>query len=319
MSRIFPRKTTAIRRIDKYRWLRSDGTPNFDDRIYRKTEDMEILAKRPVETISSSTPIIEALEKMSKGYRSLVVVRAGYYLEGLVVATDFVNYLGGGDYFSIVVNRHGKNIFSATRNERVATLMNKTPIVAYIDEKFPKVLEKMVIHGIGIIPVVTKEGQVYGIITERDILEYLSAGTTIGLKVSEVMSSPVITIDANSTLKHAMETMIKYGFRRIPVVKNNIVEGIVTAMDIVKFFGTHEAFKRTVTGNIEEILKTPIDEVMVKNVVTIDPDSDVGEAAQKMAEKNIGSLLVVNKKNELIGIITERDVLYAIAVPKPSS
>ncbi len=316
MGGFIPRKTRKFGWRDKYRWLRSDGKPNFDDRIYKKTEELLIIAKKPVATVSSSTPIIEALEKMSRGYRSLIVIKGSNLLEGLVVSMDFINYLGGGEYYNIVVNRHGRNIFSALKNEHVSTLMNREPIVAYVDEKFPDVLEKMVVNGVGVIPVVTRNNEVYGIITEKDILDYLSTSAFVGVKVSEVMSSPVVTIDADATIKASMEKMIKYGFRRLPVTKGNIVEGIITAMDIIKFFGSHEAFKKTTTGDLEDVLKTPVDELMVREVVAITPDKDIGEAAKLMAEKNVGSVLVVNESNELIGIVTERDILYAIATPK---
>ncbi len=298
---------------EKHRWLRSNGTPNFSDRVYKKTEELELLAKRPVETIASSTPILEALEKMSRGYRCLLVTKGQGYLEGLVVAMDLVNYLGGGDLYNIVVNRHGRNVYSAIRNEPIETIMTRDPIIAYIDEKFPVVLEKMVIHGVGVLPIITRDNRVYGILTEKDILDYLSAASFIGVKVSSVMSSPVITISENDTLKKAMETMIKYGFRRLPVVLNNVVHGILTAMDIIKFFGKHEAFKYTVSGSIEEVLKVPVSELMVRNVVTVTPDSDIGEAARIMSEKGVGCALVVSENYELIGIVSERDVLYAIA------
>ncbi len=298
---------------ERHRWLRSDGTPNFSDRIYRKTEDMEVLAKKPVETVSSSTPILEALEKMSRGYRSLIVVKGQGFLEGLIVLMDMINYLGGGEYYNIVVNRHGRNIYSAVRNEPVETIMNRDPIVAYIDEKFPQVLEKMVLHGIGILPVVTRDNQVYGIITEKDVLDYLSATSFVGIKVSEVMSSPVVTVSSSDPLKKAMETMVKYGFRRLPVTRDNTVEGLIAAMNIVKFFGSHEAFKYTVSGDIEEVLRISVSDIMVRGVVTVSPDIDVGEAAGLMASKGVGSVLVVNENNELVGIVSERDILYAIA------
>lgn len=310
------RKTRCWRWRDKYRWLRSDGKPNFDDRIYRKTEELMIIAKKPVVSVSSSTPIIEALEKMSLGYRSLVVVRGGNIFEGLVVSTDFINYLGGGEYYNIVVNRHGRNIYSALRNEPIATLMNKEPVVAYIDEKFPEVLERMVVSGVGVIPVLTRDNRVYGIITEKDIIDYLASTTSIGVKVSDIMSTPVVTVDAGSPIKVSMEKMIKYGFRRLPVTKGRYIEGIITAMDLVKFFGTHEAFKKTRSGDIEEVLKTPNTEVMVKEIVAVKPGSDAGEAVRIMAEKNVGSVLVVNESNELTGIVTERDILYAIVAPR---
>ncbi len=299
------------RKPERHRWLRSDGKPNFEDRIYKTTEEMEILAKRPVETISPQSPILEAVEKMSRGYRSLVVEQSGY-LRGLLLLSHIINYLGGGDYYNIVRERYNYNIYQALNKEKVETLMIKDPIVAYINEKIPDVLEKMVLNEIGIIPVVFRDGRVYGIVTEHDLLKYFISGVKIGVMTSEVMSSPVVTIESGSPLIDAMKKMIKYGFRRIPVVGGNVVLGIITAMDVVKYFGTHEAFKRTSSGNIEEALSIPVDDLMVRELVTARPDEDLGDVAQRMAERDVGSALVVNDKMELIGIITERDILYAV-------
>ncbi len=303
------------RRVERHRWLRSDGTPNFDDRIYRKREELEIIARKPVVTVSPSTPLLEAAEMMAKGYRSLLVSTAGL-LEGLLVAMDLVNYLGGGEYFKAVEERHGYNIYSALEKESVERIMNPEPIVAYIDEKLSDLLVKMVEHGIGVLPVITRDKKIYGIVTEKDILEYLSYAVQIGVKIRDIMTSPVITINADATLRDAMETMVRHGFRRLPVVKDGIVYGIVSAMDIVRFFGTHEAFRHTVTGDIREILRVPVDAVMRREIATVRPDDDAEAAARIMAEKNIGSVLVTTPSNELLGIVTERDILYAVVVPK---
>ncbi len=314
MSRRSPVRPSigAPRRIEKHRWLRSDGTPNFEDRIYKSTEELEILAKKPVAKASPATPLLEAIEEMAKGYRSLIITR-GDKIVGLLVSMHLVNYLGGGEHYKIVAERHRYNIYSALEKEPIETLMERNPIVAYIDEKLVNVLEKMVMHGIGIIPVILRDGTVYGVITEHDIVKYLYAKVSTGIKVKEIMTTPVISVETGSTLKKAMETMVKYGFRRIPVVGDNIVLGILTAKDIIQYFGTHEAFKHTITGDIREILKLPVDDLMRRELVAVKPETDLSELVRKMFDKNVGSALVVNDKMELLGIVTERDVLYALA------
>jgi CBS domain-containing protein len=317
MSRRTPVKPSigVPRRVEKHRWLRSDGKPNFQDRIYKNMEELELIAKKPVAKVSESTPLLTATEEMARGYRSLIVCRGGK-LAGLLLSTHLINYLGGGDYFKIVKERHSYNVYSALEKEPVETIMERNPIVAYIDEKLPNILEKMVLHEIGIVPVTLRDGTIYGIITEHDIVKYLSSTVRVGITVSEVMTSPAISIGSNASLGETMQTMIKYGFRRLPVVEDNIVEGIIGAMDIVKFFGTHKAFEKTVHGDIREILQTPLNELYRKDVYTITPEEDVCEAARIMLDKNVGSLLVVNDKMELLGIITERDVLYALVAER---
>lgn len=305
----------APRRIEKHRWLRSDGTPNFEDRIYKSTEELEVIARKPVVTASPATPVLEAVEKMSKGYRSIVIEHGGK-INGLLLAMHVVDYLGGGEYYKIVEQRHKYNIFSALEKEPVESIFERNPIIAYIDEKLVSVLEKMVIHNIGIVPVVLRDGTVYGVITEHDLVRHLSSAVSIGVRSSEVMTSPVISIEAGSSLKSTMEKMVKYGFRRIPVVDNNIVVGIITAMDIINYFGSHEAFKKTVNADIREATSLPVDELMRRELVTVSPDDDLSEAVRKMYERKVGSVLVVNDNMELLGIITERDVLYALVAKK---
>ncbi|MET1159991.1 MAG: CBS domain-containing protein [Thermoprotei archaeon] len=299
----------------EYRWLRSDGTPNFSDRIHRETSDMELIAKKPALQVSPTTPIIEAIKIMAENYRSLVVSSAGY-LKGLLLATNVIDYLGGGELFKIVSERHGYNIYSALDREPVESIMIRDPIVAYIDEKLSSVLEKMVIHGIGLLPVIYRDNRVYGVVSEHDIVKYLYGVVEVGIKVSSVMSSPVVTIEVNKTLGEAMKRVISYGFRRLPVVENNTVVGILTVMDIVRFFEPRSLFKRISSDDIREALSVSVSEVMSREILTVSPDTDLSDAARMMLDRDVSSALVVDKDMKLIGIITERDILYALTTAR---
>ena len=56
-----------------------------------------------------------------------------------------------------------------------------------------------------------------------------------------------------------------------------------------------------------------VKDVMVSPPITVNQDIAIEQAAKIMYDNGIGSLLVVNKENKLVGIVTERDMLYAIA------
>jgi len=175
----------------------------------------------------------------------------------------------------------------------------------------------MVMYGAGIVPVLDREGRVRGVLSEHDLVKYLAGVVSIGLKIRDIMSTPVVTVNENSTLKETMETMVKYGFRRTPVVdKDNVVVGLVTAVDIIREFGTHRLIARSTSGDIREVLNIPVSEIMVKEVAVVKEDDDVAEAAGIMLSRNISSLLVVDEDMTLKGIVTERDVLYSIIAPK---
>jgi CBS domain-containing protein len=54
-------------------------------------------------------------------------------------------------------------------------------------------------------------------------------------------------------------------------------------------------------------------DVMVRNVLTVDPSDTIGEAAEKMNEANVGAVVVVEDFARIVGIVTERDLLRAVA------
>jgi CBS domain-containing protein len=54
-------------------------------------------------------------------------------------------------------------------------------------------------------------------------------------------------------------------------------------------------------------------EVMNKSVVTVDPTASIGEAAEKMIEAGVGAVVVMEDMARIVGIVTERDILRAVA------
>ncbi len=299
------------RRIEP-RFLRSDGKPNFSNRIYEVEHELKIIAKRPVITASQRAPIREAVKLMlSNGFRRLPITMPDKTLIGIITSTDLVNYFGGGDYFKIIDEKHYGNLYAAME-EPLESIMNRNVIKAYIYEDLTSVLEKMVLNNIGAIPIVTEDDKVFGIITERDILRHLSAKIT-GRSVEEVMTRNVITAHPEETIREAAQTMINLGFRRLPVLEDDIIAGIIVCMDIIRIFDYKNALKYSPKGSVYDLLRVPIKEIMTKNVITIKPNVDLGEAAKVMMNKGIGALPVV-ENGRLIGIITERDLLYDIVL-----
>ena len=83
---------------------------------------------------------------------------------------------------------------------------------------------------------VQKRGSISGIFTERDYLLKiaLNARSSTDTKVSEVMSSPVITASPHDSIQHCMETMTTCRCRHLPVVEGEDLLGIVSIGDLVK-------------------------------------------------------------------------------------
>jgi CBS domain-containing protein len=78
-----------------------------------------------------------------------------------------------------------------------------------------------------------EKGRPVGIVTERDLVLKVMAEdkNPKEAKISDCMSSPLVTIEPDKSIEEAVEIMKKHGFRRLPVVKNNIIYGACAAAD----------------------------------------------------------------------------------------
>jgi len=86
---------------------------------------------------------------------------------------------------------------------------------------------------------VVMEGDVArGIVTERDLVRRVIAEKKpLETKVSEIMSTPLITIEENAPLRDAARIMVKYKIRRLPVTKKKVLVGIIATSDFARQVG----------------------------------------------------------------------------------
>jgi len=278
----------------------------------RREGEIMTIAKSPVITMAPTTPVYDGIQIMVKeGFRRIPIVDPGTRrLRGILTASDIVDYLGGGEKFRIIQREHAGNFFKAI-NEPVRHIMTREVFSVRTSAKISDAINIMVENKVGGLPVVDGEGRVWAIITERDIIRIFGEMIS-GAKVSDVMSKKVVTATPETSILEAEKRMIKKGFRRLPIVSENKLVGIVTVMDILRFFGSGKVFQHLRSGTIDQVLQTPLTEIAVKDVVTVGRNVDVGEAAQLMWDRGIGALPVVENE-KLVGIITERDFFKLIA------
>jgi CBS domain-containing protein len=294
------------------RTLRGTGQLDLKARASKKHEgEILTVAKSPVTMVSPTTPIYDAIQKMAKeGFRRLPITNPGTkHLEGIVTATDIVEYLGGGQKFEIIQQKFEGNFFKAL-NEPIKLIMTQKVVSIKTSAKISEAIEKMKESNLGGLPVVDEKDCVRAIVTERDIA-VLFAERTSGVTVAQLMSERVVTALPKTTIFEAEKTMAMQGFRRLPIVSGGKIIAIVTAMDIIRFFGCGDVFKHLKSGTMIQVLETPALEIASKNVSTVEPEADVGQAAKVMREKDIGAVPVV-KNGRLVGIFTERDFFKII-------
>jgi acetoin utilization protein AcuB len=142
--------------------------------------------------------------------------------------------------------------------------------------------------------------------------------------VRDAMTPRPVTIDAEAPVETAVATMRERRLRHLPVVDDDgRLVGIVTDRDlrstllgpaIADYVPSCEGRLRRMAEGLNE---TRVGHVMTWGVVTIGPEAPLGQAAAVMADARVGSLPVV-EQGRLIGIVTERDVVKALAATLPS-
>jgi len=130
--------------------------------------------------------------------------------------------------------------------------------------------------------------------------------------VSECMTPYLITIDQYATLAEAYEILLKNRIRRIPVVRNDELIGIITLSDILDAKPS-DARHSMGTEEMNELLSTIIvDVAMTRNPVRIYQTDTLGHAAELMLDNKIGGLPVIDSNSKLVGLITESDIFRTI-------
>jgi CBS domain-containing protein len=116
----------------------------------------------------------------------------------------------------------------------VQNVMTETIITVDADASLGDAMRVMVERDIGSV-VVTRDGEIVGILTERDVLKsFVGVSEAAQRKTGEVMSSPVITVDANATIGQAVDLMAEKKIRRLLVNEAGQICGIVTERDLMK-------------------------------------------------------------------------------------
>jgi acetoin utilization protein AcuB len=128
--------------------------------------------------------------------------------------------------------------------------------------------------------------------------------------VRDWMTPGPITISSNSTLPEAYWLMIDNRIRRLLVVDEGVLVGIVTLEDLRRKIPDNAI--RIDPVRVSDILvKLPIRLLMTKSPKTISQDANLIEAARKLLKHRISALPVMDG-DTLVGIITESDIFRAL-------
>jgi CBS domain-containing protein len=162
---------------------------------------------------------------------------------------------------------------------------------------------------------VQRNGELVGLISDRDVR--LGTGTLtdqeldllegVPQRVEEVMRSPVICVESDERGPVAASRMIEQKVGALPVPEDGRLVGIVTETNLVGAF--HGLCRDPATA---DTLDAMIEGVMHSMVVTMSPSDSVSEAIKACTDWRIRHIPVLDDEDELVGIVSDRDIRMAV-------
>lgn len=142
------------------------------------------------------------------------------------------------------------------------------------------------------------------------------------MKISEIMTKKVITSKASTPVKEVAQKIIDNNITGMPVVKGDEVVGIITEADLIMqkaklhmpmYIQLLDSFlyledTKEIDEDLHKMLGLTAEEVMTKEVVTMDADDTVENLATLIEEQHINPIPVI-KDNKLVGIVSRSDIV----------
>ena len=116
---------------------------------------------------------------------------------------------------------------------RVCDVVQREPITLPPDGTIQQAAGLMEAKGVGAVIVVDGHRPV-GVVTDRDIVRRgVARGLAADARVDAVMSSPVVTIDADADVRHAFDILHGHAVRRLAMMRDGVVVGVLSADDLL--------------------------------------------------------------------------------------
>lgn len=131
--------------------------------------------------------------------------------------------------------------------------------------------------------------------------------------VRDIMTTNVVTIPSSTSIAEARRIMEAHGFSRLPVVDKGKLIGVVTARSLEQV-APSKATSLTMWELSYLLSKTTVKEIMVRDVVTVTPDTTVEESVALAQSHKVGALVVL-EGGRVVGISTTRDLFYKMFNP----
>lgn len=192
----------------------------------------------PLVSVGQETPVREAVRIIRRqGVRRLPVVDEKQQLVGIVAADDLLSLIAAelsGLAVAVRAQSPGADAPQPGGTTAAADRYRKEVATIAAEASARDAADAMKAHGVGAL-VVLRDAKPAGIVTDRDLLERVVAGgkDAASTPVAEIMSEPLHVLRPEEPLERAVELMSAKGIRRVPVVRDGELVGIVTLDDVL--------------------------------------------------------------------------------------
>lgn len=150
--------------------------------------------------------------------------------------------------------------------------------------------------------------------------------------VRDIMTSPVVTVQPQTSVARVAELMVQHNLTGVPVVKKGSVVGIVTDSDLVaqksnihspQYVSALHSFivlrsTASVEAEIQKLLGSRAEHIMTSPVVSVKSNDQISRLATKMVETKANPIPVIDNE-KLVGIVSRHDLLNLISTEQASA
>lgn len=245
------------------------------------------LLSQPLFTLPVSATLNQAAALMGEQHLSSLLVVEHNEPAGIVTERDILRALAQG----------------LNPNQVITAIMTTPVISAPADTEFRDGYHLLALHNIRHLLVTDALGAPAGIISESDFRNQLSASFISRLRdVRGVMSSHTLALPEDTPLQVALQAMATHRHSCVIATCDACPSGILTEYDAVRLFkqGQNQAVL------LRDVMQTP--------VKTVPQNTTVPEALSQLKRYNIRHLVVVDELNQVIGMVTEHDIVLQIEI-----
>jgi CBS-domain-containing membrane protein len=274
-----------------------------------------------IEVLSIDLPIVIETIDTPENIASILEVVYPMVREGLITVDDI----------KIVKYTH-RYLNPLPADRLVSEVMTRDVVTLNPEISVQQAWKLMIENVVKAMPVIDQKQKVVGILTDEDLLERagiqqrLSVAVRLDeaeinqelqslinspLKVSDVMTHPVVTIQDGESLGFATTQMVKSGLKRLPVTNTEgKLVGVISRLDILR-----QVAKATEAVHPQYLpsgaVKTVAD-VMSSNIPMVGQDDDLSTIIDKFATTDSHRLIVVDTEDKAIGLISDSDVVFRV-------